>query len=109
LLSAPRGFIPLSSHCHGRTAAEVAAWFSAWWWLVQRALDPAAVTLPDVDALAPRMLGIDEHRYRSVQFFRAPATKAWKCYEPWMTTNVDLDSGQERCPQKKTAPLTAPP
>jgi transposase len=40
------------------------------------------------------MLGIDEHRYRSVRFFRDPATKAWKRYEPWMTTIVDLDTGQ---------------
>jgi hypothetical protein len=31
----------------------------------QGALDSAALTLPDVDALAPRMLCIDEHRYRS--------------------------------------------
>jgi hypothetical protein len=42
----------------------------------------------------PWMLGIDEHRYRSVRFFRDPATKAWKRYEPWMTTIVDLDTGQ---------------
>ena len=40
------------------------------------------------------MLGIDEHRYRSVRFFRDPATKAWKRYEPWMTTIVGLDTGQ---------------
>jgi transposase len=78
----------------GRVAAEAAASFGVSWWLVQRALDSAALTLPDVDALAPRMLGIDEHRYRSVRFFRDPATKAWKRYEPWMTTIVDLDTGQ---------------
>ena len=40
------------------------------------------------------MLGIDEHRFRSVRFFRDPATKAWTRYEPWMTTIVDLDTGQ---------------
>ncbi|WP_441401059.1 ISL3 family transposase [Arthrobacter sp. 2YAF22_2] len=78
----------------GRAAAEAATSFGVSWWLVQRALDSAALTLPDVDALAPRMLGIDEHRYRSVRFFRDPATKAWKRYEPWMTTIVDLDTGQ---------------
>ena len=60
----------------------------------KRALDSAAVTLPDADALAPRMLGIGKHRYRSVRFFRDPATKAWKRYESWMTTIVDLDTGQ---------------
>ncbi len=78
----------------GRAAAETAASFGVSWWLVQRALDSAALTLPDVDALSPRMLGIDEHRYRSVRFFRDPATLAWKRYEPWMTTIVDLDTGQ---------------
>lgn len=78
----------------GRAAAGAASSFGVSWWLVQRALDSAALTLPDVDALAPRMLGIDEHRYRSVRFFRDPATKAWKRYEPWMTTIVDLDTGQ---------------
>ncbi|WP_285249471.1 ISL3 family transposase [Pseudarthrobacter sp. fls2-241-R2A-168] len=78
----------------GRAAAEAAASSGVSWWLVQRALDTAALTLPDVDALTPRMLGIDEHRYRSVRFFRDPATNAWKRYEPWMTTSVDLDTRQ---------------
>jgi transposase len=78
----------------GRAAAEAASSFGVSWWLVQRALDSAALTLPNVDPLAPRMLGIDEHRYRSVRFFRNPATKAWKLYERWMTTIVDLDTGQ---------------
>ena len=78
----------------GRAASETAASFGVSWWLVQRALDAAARTLPDVDRLAPRMLGIDEHRYRSVRFFRDPETNAWKRYEPWMTTIVDLDTGQ---------------
>ncbi|MEO5316245.1 hypothetical protein PV772_19355 [Pseudarthrobacter sp. CC12] len=78
----------------GRAAAEAALSFGVSWWLVQRALDSVAPTLPDVDALAPRMLGIDEHRYRSVRLFREPPTKAWKGYETRMTTVVDLDSGQ---------------
>ena len=77
----------------GRAAAETATAFGVSWWLVQRALDSAALTLPDVDALAPRMLGIDEHRYRSVRFYRDPVTKAWTGFEPWMTTIVDLDTG----------------
>ncbi|MFF1880615.1 hypothetical protein ACFVVC_03995 [Pseudarthrobacter sp. NPDC058196] len=42
----------------GRAAAGAATSFGVSWWLVQRALDSAALTLPDVDALAPRMLGI---------------------------------------------------
>jgi transposase len=61
----------------GRAAAETAAAFGV---LVAGpgALNTAALTLPDGDKLAPRMPGIDEHRYRSVRFFRDPAPKAWK-------------------------------
>ncbi|MGT2464156.1 transposase family protein [Sinomonas atrocyanea] len=55
----------------GRAAAEAAAAHGVSWWLAQSALDAAAATLPDVDSLAPKRLGIDEHRYRSVRFFRA--------------------------------------
>ncbi len=38
-------------------------------------------------------LGIDEHRYRSVRFFRDEGS-AWRRYQPWMTTLVDLTTGQ---------------
>ncbi len=78
----------------GRSATEAASAFGVSWWLVQRALDAAVVELPDVDTLAPVKLGIDEHRYRSVRFFQNPTTKAWTRYEPWMSTIVDLDTGQ---------------
>jgi hypothetical protein len=44
-----------------RAASETAAAFAVSWGLAQRALNSAALTLPDVDKLAPRMLGIDEH------------------------------------------------
>jgi hypothetical protein len=40
------------------------------------------------------MLGIDEHRFRSVRFFRDQESGSWTRYEPWMTTIVDLDTGQ---------------
>jgi transposase len=78
----------------GRAAVEAAAAHGVSWWLVQKALDAAAATLPDVDALAPKRLGIDEHRYRSVRFFRADESSPWVRLEPWMTTIVDLDTGQ---------------
>jgi transposase len=55
----------------GRAVAEAAAAYGVSWWLAQSALDAAAATLPDVDALAPKRLGIDEHRYRSMRWFRA--------------------------------------
>lgn len=78
----------------GRAALEAAAAHGVSWWLVQKALDAAAATLPDVDALAPKRLGIDEHRYRSVGWYRADESSPWVRVEPWMTTIVDLDTGQ---------------
>jgi hypothetical protein len=63
--------------------------------MVRAALNEACLLpLPDVDELSPRMLGIDEHRFRSVRYFRDPASGSWIRHEPWMTTMVDLDTGQ---------------
>ena len=73
---------------------EAAAAHGVSWWLVQKALDAAAATLPDVDLLAPKRLGIDEHRYRSVRWFREAEGSPWVRVEPWMTTVVDLDTGR---------------
>ncbi|NKX55952.1 transposase [Arthrobacter mobilis] len=78
----------------GRAATETAAAFGVSWWLVQRSLNKAMTVLPDVNKLRPKRLGIDEHRFRSVRFFKDAETNAWKRYEPWMTTIVDLDTGQ---------------
>ncbi|MBA4103969.1 MAG: ISL3 family transposase, partial [Arthrobacter sp.] len=79
----------------GRAVSETAAGFAVSWWMVRAALNEACLLkLPDVDALRPRMLGIDEHRFRSVRYFQDPATRAWTRFEPWMTTIVDLDTGQ---------------
>ncbi|MGP9615386.1 transposase, partial [Brachybacterium sp. AOP42-B2-9] len=63
------------------------------WWLVQSALSAAAVVLPDVDDVRVRRLGVDEHRYRSVCWFRTDQG-TWRRFEPWMTTLVDLATGQ---------------
>ncbi|MEE2521551.1 ISL3 family transposase [Pseudarthrobacter sp. J47] len=79
----------------GRAVSDTAAGFAVSWWMVRAALNEACLLrLPDVDKLSPRMLGIDEHRFRSVRYFQDPATKAWTRFEPWMTTIVDLDTGQ---------------
>ncbi|UYY80399.1 transposase [Arthrobacter sp. YA7-1] len=79
----------------GRAVSETAAAFAVSWWMVRVALNEACfLTLPDVDRLSPRMLGIDEHRFRSVRYFQDPESKAWTRFEPWMTTIVDLDTGQ---------------
>jgi transposase len=41
------------------------------------------------------VLGIDEHRFRSVRYyFRDPDCRSWIRHGPWMTTIADLDTGQ---------------
>lgn len=40
------------------------------------------------------MLGIVEHRFQSVRFFRDPGYKSLIRHKPWITTIVDLDTGQ---------------
>lgn len=77
----------------GRAVREVAAACSVSWWLVQACLHSAALALPKVDRLPVRRIGIDEHRFRRVRFFKDRAGK-WCRYEPWMSTIVDLDTGQ---------------
>jgi hypothetical protein len=48
--------------------SETAAGFAVSWWMVRAAVTEACLLkLPDVDKLSPRMLGIDEHRFRSVR------------------------------------------
>ncbi|WP_457973917.1 transposase [Arthrobacter sp. D1-17] len=79
----------------GRAVSETAAGFAVSWWKVRAALNEACLLrLPDVDKLSPRMLGIDEHRFRSMRYFQNPESKTWTRFEPWMTTIVDLDIGQ---------------
>ena len=77
----------------GRAASEVARAHGVSWWLVQAALAAAAVVLPAVDDVPVTRLGIDEHRYRTVRWFRTDQG-AWRRFEPWMTTLVDLATGQ---------------
>lgn len=77
----------------GRAAAETARAHGVSWWTVQAALSAAVVMLPDVDAVLVPRLGIDEHRYRSVRFFR-DEHGAWRRFEPWMSTIVDVTTGQ---------------
>lgn len=76
----------------GRSARETAGAHGVSWWLVQAAINSVAVLLASVDEVAVRRLGIDEHRYRSVRWFR-DEHGGWRRFEPWMTTFVDLDTG----------------
>ena len=79
---------------HGRPVAGVAAGFGVAWWTAQKTVNAAVDVLPDVDDLHVRHLGIDEHRYRRVRWFRDPNTHGWRRVEPWMTTVVNVASGQ---------------
>lgn len=77
----------------GRAASEVARAHRVSWWLVVSMLTAAADLLGDPDDVLVRRLGVDEHRYRSVRFFR-DGNGDWRRYEPWMTTLVDTDTGR---------------
>ncbi|MFE4230370.1 hypothetical protein ACFRJ8_21050 [Arthrobacter sp. NPDC056886] len=79
----------------GRAVSKTAAAFAVSWWTVRAALTESCfLTLPEADELSPRMLGLDEHRFRSVRYFRGPDSRSWVRHEPRMTTIVDLDTGQ---------------
>ncbi len=54
----------------GRVVAEVAGAHALSWWTVQKSVNAAADLLTDPDEMPVRRLGIDEHRYRTVRFFR---------------------------------------
>jgi transposase len=77
----------------GRAVSEVAADLGVAWWTVQATVNAAAVLLPEVDNLHVRRLGIDEHRYRRVRWFRDDQG-GWRRVEPWMSTIVNADCGQ---------------
>jgi len=77
----------------GRAASEVARAHQVSWWAVQSALSAALLVLADVDQLRVTRLGIDEHRYRSVRYYRDEGG-TWHRFEPWMSTIVDVDTGQ---------------
>lgn len=59
----------------GRPVSEIAASFAVSWWMLRAAVTEACLLLADVDKLSPRMLGIDEHRFRSERYFQEPSTK----------------------------------
>jgi transposase len=76
----------------GRAVAEVAQDFGVAWWTVQATVNVAVVSLPSVDNLHVCRLGIDEHRYRRVRWYRDDG--GWRRVEPWMSTIVNADCGQ---------------
>lgn len=79
-----------------RAIDRVADQFAISWPTVQRLIDQAAAALASWRRTRPRLvrqLGIDEHRFRSVRWFKDTAG-SWRRIEPWMTTFVDLASGE---------------
>lgn len=78
----------------GQPVAQVAKTHRVSWWTTQKTVNGALATVPDVDALHVTQLGIDEHRYRRVRWYRNPDTHAWQRVEPWMTTVVNAACGQ---------------
>jgi len=70
----------------GQPVAQVAQDYGVAWWTAQRCVNTAAVGLPDVDRLHVKHLGVDEHRYRRVRWYRDPEVGGWRRVEPWMTT-----------------------
>jgi transposase len=69
----------------GRAASEVARAHRVSWWLVASMLSAATDLIGDPDDVLVRRLGVDEHRYRSVRYFR-DENGDWRRHEPWMTT-----------------------
>ncbi len=84
-----------------RPVERVAAQFAVSWPTVMRQLTAAMAVVAAQRQGRPqlvRRLGIDEHRFRSVRWFRDPDNPAgsagrWRRVEPWMTCMVDLSSG----------------
>lgn len=79
-----------------RAIDRVAGQFGVSWPTVQRIVDQAAAALAAWRRTRPRLvrfLGIDEHRFRSVRWFKDHAG-TWRRIEPWMTTFVDLATGE---------------
>lgn len=78
----------------GRAVVEVAAAHGLAWATVQACIDHAFTLLPRVEDTHVTRLGVDEHRYRSVRFYRDSPDSPWQRSDPWMTTFVNLDTGQ---------------
>jgi transposase len=67
-----------------RTVGRVATEYGLSWPTVGRLLAAAATALAAGPVRLTRALGIDEHRFRSVRWFRTEAG-AWARVEPWST------------------------
>lgn len=83
-----------------RPVSGVAAAFGVSWPTVHRQVVAHAHEVRDAWAVTPHVvphLGIDEHRFRSVRWFRdltLPDGHQWRRLEPWSMTFTDLTTGR---------------
>jgi len=77
----------------GRAVDEIAAAHGVAWWTVQAVINAATLTLPCVDDIKVTEVGVDEHRFARVRFFR-DEDGGWRRVEPWMSTIVNTRTGQ---------------
>ena len=75
-----------------RAVDRVAVEYGLSWPTVARLLAAAAQALALGPVRLTRALGIDEHRFRSVRWFKDDAG-SWRRVEPWSTVFTDLDTG----------------
>ncbi len=75
-----------------RAVDRVAKEYGLSWPTVARLLAAAAAELAAQPVRLTRALGIDEHRFRSVRWFRTDAG-SWRRVEPWSVLFTDLDTG----------------
>jgi transposase len=89
-----------------RAVDRVATEYGLSWPTVARLVAAAAAALAAGPVALTRALGIDEHRFRSVRWFRTE-TGAWARIEPWSTVFTDTWT-PARCWGSWTA-VTGPP
>ena len=77
-----------------RALSDVAAEYGVSWWSVHRSLVVAAAARTPTVLAPVRRLGLDETRARSLRWAFDPEIGRWRLSDPWMTSFVDLDTGQ---------------
>jgi transposase len=80
-----------------RCVDAVAAELGVSWPTAMRQLSTAMAAQAAATAARPVLvhsLGIDEHRFRTVRWYKDDADGSWRRVEPWMTTFINLATGQ---------------
>ncbi len=80
-----------------RCVDAVAAELGVSWPTAMRQLTSAMAAQAAATKARPALvhsLGIDEHRFRTVRWYKDDADGSWRRIEPWMTTFINLATGQ---------------